>query len=749
MQSEMKPTCIILLLLWAAPCLAGYWGIAAEFANWSHNQSEYEAPILAQRGVNCVFLNMHGMDRNWPNWIRVQEAWRKNKIECVWDLPTSVAECERIYGFLPGVLEIDDHATLEDGSRVYFSVNPILGNFFSPSTVEHILKIAQSTMMQLDRPMGCRITANVDLGSGSYDQDALISWQQFLKRFFGDDSPARDTNSDSTTFNSAFGANYKNWNEVGLFTSAKLSDNLRRRLVDLWLSDAYACFVDNVSGHVRPLTQGWPVGPGIGKSDLSLIACKKQITSLFAASVEDVALADCTAAVFDKRVFACPVPLVPGNLDASRQIALKLLPYAKGICFDYKGLVAKRTSPLIEDGSSSAPPDAEIGFDEEGNRVAPLPKNDLPSKIECFDQAFEVIPQLAPFVDKLSIDRSSVLWIISSDRQKKDLSFIRDAYCISESALALYPESVNLNRYKAVIYLSTSPSISTAIIQRLFDYALNGGIVFIDTWRVASGPTLHGRDQSKLWWEYLKLQRREFGSGETTVTYAGSKWSFPFIAPYFTGGEGIVEESNVTDSSGVSYPLLLVRKIGKTGKWVFINVPGIWETSFSLLREIVQSESGINLPDPSKPRVYSGQNFALVIGGSEPEEVSIPCSYNEAVVLDVISRKVFTDRTSNGLLRLPEKIAPGEAKLWVVKPYGKPIVLYTDGNLNHVACISDGDYKENVLKFKFAEQAFVSAPIRPKLLTIRGKPAEFQYDEENQLVTIARVGDLAEAKLEF
>jgi len=749
MQSEMKPICIALLLFSAVPCLAGYWGIAAEFANWSPAQSEYEAPILAQRGVNSVFLSMHGMDRNWPNWIRVQDAWRTNKVECIWDLPACVAECERIYGFLPGVLEIDDRAVLEDGSRAYFAVNPRLGNFFSSAVAEHVLKIAQNMTMQLDRPAGCRITANADLGNGSYDKEALASWQTFLRRFFADDSPARDTNGDKATFNSAFGTNYTNWKEVRLFTSAELANSSKRRLADLWLSDAYACFVDSVSGCVRPLTHGGPVGPGVGKSDFSLIACKKQIKNLFAASVEDVLLADCIAAVFGKRVFACPVTLVPGDLAVSRQMALKLLPYAEGVCFDYKGLVAKRTVPLIEDGGSSAPPDAEIGFDEEGNCVAPLPPNNPPSKIESFDSAFRIIPELAPFAGGLRVERFPVLWILSSDRHKKDLSFIRDAYCVSEATLALYPDSVDLSRYKAVIYLSTSPSISTAIFQQLFDYALNGGIVFIDAYNVASGKTLHGRDQSKLWWEHLKPQRREFGAGETVLTYAGSKRTFPFTAPYFTGGQGIIEVGRVTDSSGGSYPFLLVQKIGSAGKWVFINIPGLWETSFSLLREVVQGESGITLPDPSRVRVYSGRNCALAIGGAEPEGISIPCSHDEAVIFDVVSWKVFTSRTSNGLLRLPEKIAPGEAKLWVVKPYGKPVVLYTDGTLNYAASVSDGDYKNNVLRFTFAEQAFVSAPVRPKLLTIGGKPAEFQYDAEHHLITIKRVGDPVEAKIEF
>ena len=735
----------------ASPAFAAYWGIAAEFADWSPAQSEYEAPVLAQRGVGCVFLNMHGTQRNWPNWVKVQEAWRSAKVDCIWDLPVCIAECERIYGMLPGVLNIDDRAMLQNGRRDYLGSNPRLGNFFSPTLADHTQRVAQTMAMRLDRPQGYRITANAELGDGSYDNDALASWQAFLRRFFSDDSPGRDTNGDTSTFNSAFGTNYKTWGDVPEFTSEQLAEPLSRRLADLWLADAYADFVAGLSGCVYPLARSGPVGPGVGStligaSDASLSASKKTIGRLFCDSPEGLALVDSIAATFGKRAFACPVPLVPGDLNASRQLAMKLLPYSDGAIFDYVKLVAKRDAPLGETPTSQPEP----GFDEDGNVVAPIPVNGPPAKIEAFDPAFQVIPELTPFAGAFRVERAPVLWIISSDREKKDLSCVLDAYCISEGTLALYPDSIDLTRYKAVIYASTSPCISTVVLQRLFEYAVKGGVVFIDAWRVADGPTLHGREQSRFWWEILKVGRDASGRGETSISYAGRSWNVPSISPYLiSNSERILESGKVTDSTGASYSLLLARKMGSEGKWVFVNVPRIWETRFDLLREIVKAESGITLPDPTMARVYSGSDCALTIGGKDAEEVTIPCPYERAAAFDVVSRKVHPGRPANGLLRLPGKLGPGEARLWVLKPGDKPVVLYTDGTIDHAASVADGEFKDGVLAFRFAEKAYVSSPEMPKSLTVDGKPAEFEYDPVQRLVTVSRTGGTAEARLVY
>lgn len=741
----------IAVLAFASPAFTAPWGVAAEFADWSPAQSEYEAPVLAQRGVGCVFLNMHGTQRNWPNWVKVQEAWRAAKVDCIWDLPACVSECERIYGMLPGVLNIDDRALLGNGGRAYLGSDPRLGNFLSATLANHTQRVAQTMAMRLERPQGYRVTANAEPGDGSYDKDALASWQALLRRFFSDDSPARDMNGDTSTFNSAFGTSYKTWADVPQFTSKQLSESRNRRLADLWLADAYAGFVADLSGCVYPLAQSGSVGPGvrpslIGASDASLLASRKTIGRLFCDSPEGLPLADSIAAAFGKRAFACPVQLVPGDLSASRQRAMKLLPYSDGALFDYANLVARRDAPLGERPANQPEP----GFDENGNVVAPIPVNGPPAKIEAFDPAFQVIPELAPFAGAFRAERAPVLWIVSSDREKKDLGCVLDAYCVSEGTLALYPDSVDLTRYKAVIYASTSPCVSTVVLQRLFEYAVKGGAVFIDAWRIADGLTLHGREQSRFWWEMLKVGRDASGQGETTISYAGGTWALPSVAPHLTSdSERIIQSGRVTDSTGASYPLVLTRRMGSAGKWVFVNVPGVWKTHFDLLREIVKAESGISLPDPTMARVYSGPNCALAVGGEDAEEVAIPCQHEQAAAFDIVSRKVYVGRPANGLLRLPEKLGPGEARLWVVKPFSKPVVLHTDGTMDHAASIADGVLKDNVLAFRFAERAYVSSPERPKSLTVDGKPAEFDYDPVQRLVTITRTGGTVDAGLAY
>lgn len=716
----MKLIYSILVLVLAPPSHAAYWGVAAEFADWSPSQSEYEAPVLAQRGVGTVFLNMHGCQRNWPNWVKVNEAWRAANISTIWDLSVCISECERIYGRLPGAMGIDDRAVLQSGARVYFGEKPRLGNIFLPALSEHAKRIAQTMAMRLARPAGCRITANAQFYQGSHDNHALASWRAFLERFFGDDSPGRDTNGDTATLNSAFGASYASWDQVPRtpLVSGRADVGPLR---DIWLASSYADFVERLSAPMSPLLSGGSVGPGVAgvrtaTVDASLLAAQKHIESIYTDRWASIPALESVAFTFGKKLIACPAMIGAVDLESSLQDVLKALPYVDGMIFDYNDLT-KRASALSED------PDGP------------------PAEIREFSRGFRIIPMLAPFAGRLRVDRAPVLWISSRGMEEKDFERIVDASCVSEATLALYPDSVDLSRFKAVIYASASPCISTTILQRLFEYALKGGVVFIDAWNVASGPTLHGREQSSFWWELMRPIRSEFGKGETTISHAGGKWSMKGTMPYLAAAsEAVREVGAVTDSNGAAYPLALVRKMGKTGKWVLVNVPGAWRKHPDLLRAVVREEAGVDLPDPSETRVYTGDRCALAVGGTKLGPAAIPCAYPEAVAFDVKTREVETVTPVDGLARLSTKLTPGEARLWVVKPYGRPVVLYTDGGIDHAATIADGEYRDGVLRFTFAERAFVSSPKRPKALTVDGKPAPFNYDPEHHVVGIGAVG---------
>ena len=676
---------IVLALAGGAANAAGCWGISAPFGDEKSLQSDYEAPLLAQRGVGCICMDMHGRRFNWPNWTNVEAEWHNRRAATYWGIPTTLPECERVLGFEAGTLEIDDRAVLEDGSRAYFGPEQRLGNIFLPQLSYHVERIAKAMVKRFKTASGYMVTANVDLRDGSYDEQALASWQAFLKRFFGDTAPGTDSNGDICTFNGSYGGARKSWSDIPQFTSAELAaDRRKRSLVDMWLADSYAGFVDGICDGLLVMDRKALAGPGVstvakGGADASILASRKHINVLFTDSHENARILDCAAAAFDKKVIGSGIKLVPGDYAASRQRALKLLPYLDGVCFDYAGLVRERLS---------------------GD----------PAKIKSFDPAFLVIPELAPFAGRFGKkERAPVLWIASDPA--KIASIVVDSYCVTEAALALDPECLDLTKFKVVIYQSAAPCASLALLEELFKYALKGGVVLIDAHNVCAGPTLHGRDNKLFWWE------GDFGG-------------------------------KVDAAPGDAPPPPKVRKLGQSGKWVYVYSPGFC-ADLSQTKALVRDYAGIDLPDPSQPLVYDGDGCALAIGGGEPRKVSIGCKYETAAVFDPVDSKAYLVASSNGRITLPGTVEAEKARVWVVKPYGKAVVLYTDGTIDHAASIDDGKYADSVLEFKFAEKAVISSPVAPKSLTIDGKSAPFEYDAETRTVTITRAGSTVLARLGY
>lgn len=690
----------IVLLLTSAEGYAQCLGVSSALADVKAAQSACEAPFLSQRGVGCAFLSMRGQSMNWPNWERVAAAWKSAGVSTYWDLPATLPECERILGFESDTFGVDDRPTLENGSRAYFGSAFTLGDIFLPELEYRAERVAKAMANRLKSPAGYRFTAGVALGSGSYDDGAAASWRAFLKKLFHDNSPASDTDTDSATFNSAFGTAYQAWEQVPQFRSADLADSAKRRLVDLWLADSYADFVDRVCSGVQVISRKALTGPGVdsagkGGVDASVLVSRKGINVLYTSSAEAVPVLDCIAATFGKRVIAADIKLVPGNPDASRQRVLRLLPHVSAACFDYDRLVLQR---------------------EPGE----------PSKIAGVDPALRAIPELAPFAGRFSVNRPSVLHILSEP--EKDGAGLVDAYAVSEAELVLDPSCVDLTRFKAVVYHSSTPCASLEILQKLFEYALKGGTVILDAYGVGSGPTLLGRDNRHFWWQDMKL------AGES-LTYLVSD------------SVRTAESGKVTDPSGKSYPRMLIRKIGDSGKWVFVNFAPL-ESKADVVRSVVKEQCGIDLPDPSDPRVYAGRDCVLAIGAKDARLVNIAYRGASAAVFDVLSGEANVVAASGGKLRLGT-VDPGRAKLWVVKPAENPGVLYTDGTIDHGASIDSGEFAGNTLAFRFAERAFLCSPSAPKSLTVDGKPEPFKYDSARRIVTIERKGALADAVLAY
>ena len=731
----MKTLHVALIATLVVPhaCPAAPWGVAAEFANYDHAQSAYEAPVLARAGVNCVSLNQRGTDYNWPNWVRVDEAWRAAGCSTFWDLAATMADVERVFGMPEGTFEADDRATLEDGTRARFGSNPGVGNFFDPVFAYQSRRAARAMASRLRSAAGYRITSGVELHDGSFDPNALASWRAFLRGFTGDQSPDEDSNRDSTTFNSAFSTSYGSWEDVPQFRAADLADPRKAALVNLWLASSYADYVDSLCAETRIPNPAALAGPGVsnavpGSVDPSVLLTRPNVTAVYTDSVDAIAALDCAAAAFGKRAVASGVPLVPGDAEASRRIALRLLPYASGACFDYAGLVAERVGTIsFESGlrGKPRPYGAEVRVE--------------PAAVKRFDPAFAAVSRLAPFAGRLRVERAPVLWIVGSN-----VDGIVNAAWVSEAALALDPGCVDFKRFKAVIYRSETPCASLRIMQALFDYALSGGTVFIDAWRIASGPTALGRDNRHFWWHDMNCARETAGCGRTTVSLGDRKWEFPLVAQYLTS-DRLAGSGTVSDSTGATYPLMLTRVIG-SGKWVFVNLPG-WDTEPSLARAVVRPAIGLELTDPSGPLVYRGDWCALAIGGGKPAAIRITSPHDRTVVFDPFSGE--TAISDGPEVTLPGEVGAGDVRLWVVKPYGEPVVLFTDGGIDGASSIDGGQYRDGTLRFNLAGRAYVSSPTKPGSVTADGRPLDFDYDADRRLVTVEWSGPATEVALEY
>lgn len=699
----MKLIATLLLLALGCASHAAYWGVAGDFADMDPAASARIAPELARWGTNAVLLNMRGSERGSFVWLKTQKAWEGARHSVFWDAPSTLLECDRIRGF-------GDQPMTMDGKPLDRGVS-----FLSPRWASEVQRTAAEMAFRNRSTAGYRVAAPIDTDSLDSDPDAVKSWRRFLAAFFADKSPAHDSNADTAIFNSAYKTDYQSWDQVPLFREPCSRD--QRRLTDLWLEKTQADYVNDTCGTLTPLTRGGLNGAAVAGlrsagSDSSVLASRKFVKRLYASGEAAIPALDSVAAVFGKRVFAAPLKLNPRDLSASRTRLLKLLPYLDGAFFDF-------------------------------STVARL--NDK-NEIVDFDPASGVISDLAPFAGRLLVNRANVLWILPPDMPSDR---ILDAHCVSEDAFALDPNCVDLSKFQAVIYLNSTPCISNMILQRLFDYAVDGGTVFLDAHHVGQGVTLHGRDNGRHWWLDLEVKRAQPGDGSTDVKLGDLMWKIPRVLPYLAATPGkFAEIGQVTDSTGATYPLLLVRKMGKSGKWVFINVP---EAEFPLLRAIVADQSALSLPDASRARVYTGPACALAIGGSESQAVSIPCSFGEAVAFDVASHTAFVAAPKDGLLPVPDNIKPGEARLWVVKPCDKPVLLYTGGFPGVAALIDDGAFDGKTLKFKLARRAFVYSPSRPRSLTVGGADLPFDYDPSKRIVTASNPapGDVADAALTY
>lgn len=770
----------------------GLMGISAGFSNADIRQLEYEAPILAQQGINHLKMGMRPEGWGWADWMRHQAVLQRLGISSVWSYYAMCGEDGYYCRFLemtPEELGLHDQVTFEDGRRGYFRGMGTLGNIFMEdfkTTTDRVITHAKNKFDRFPTVVGYQYSNEVQLGTGSYDPEARASWQQFLAGLFKDRTPAVDSNGDGVFFNKTFGTNYGNWDQVEQFRGDDWKDRRKCLLRDAWLGSSYADFVNRASARARKgspdlLTGAMICVPLSPTVDLSLVLSRPNVSAAYintyfcwlGGGLAMEAISD----TYRKPAIASEINMPMGNYEQVKWGALTHLPYLEGFEWFYYSWAPK---------SAGGEHGGKYGFVDTWtiDTTQPIPENYTePFKAVEYNERFAIIPQLAPFVGRLHSDcNRNILWVSAGGYSRDWLedheeSWLFRANLTSDVALALAPNALDLDRYKVIVYRNLqSPCISREIYRKLKGYVRSGGTVITGAYFIGANGTWLGEDNTRDWWQGMKLARSTHGdSGATTIRFGGReievKGTFGYLTPTKAAVTG---DGEVQDSTGARYPFLLVRNEGR-GKWVYINSPFFFQLTepyenysaqkyadrMECLADIVRKYSGQELPDRYATQWYKGEDCVLAIRQDRPggdnrlaqPPAGVKWPDGKYVMFDAFDLRTEEGRpyveVRGGRIRTAQDLGPGQAKLWVVKPYGKPVVLYADGTLKNGAKLESGTFANKKLAFKFAERAFISSPLRPTSLTVGGKRHEFTYDENTHIVSIERTGAPAEAVLTY
>ena len=268
------------------------------------------------------------------------------------------------------------------------------------------------------------------------------------------------------------------------------------------------------------------------------------------------------------------------------------------------------------------------------------------------------------------------------------------------------------------------------------------------------------------------------GEHGSTVTFGGGKHSFDSLEPYVLPAEGMAPHGTVTDTKGAERPFIIVVPEGK-GRWIAWNSPesiitlqhgargfdrNVFAAKWDLLDRVVRTHTEGLIEDYREPYIAQGDGCLMAAtwyGGTARREhpISFASSWPQTVCYEVLDEVCEGGRhieTETGTGSFTKDLSAGArvAHLWVLKPYGRPIVLCCDGTVKHRMRIDDGTLRRRPgggreLRFTMARKAAVSSPTPPRAARHHGKEAEWAYDERSATARITGTGDLGECVLTF
>ena len=168
------------------------------------------------------------------------------------------------------------------------------------------------------------------------------------------------------------------------------------------------------------------------------------------------------------------------------------------------------------------------------------------------------------------------------------------------------------------------------------------------------------------------------------------------------------------------------------------------------MKRLVRDYAGVELSDIAEVNVYQGEDCCLAWAGCgqnrtlEKVRIGYRTQAERVVVFDVFAERLvhspYID-VNGGRATFTVSLDPWlPAGLWVVKPFGKPTLLYVDGTDRYRGRYDEATLEGNVLSFKFCEKAYVSSPAPPRRVRCENRDLRFLYDARQRLLTIEGPG---------
>lgn len=280
-------------------------------------------------------------------------------------------------------------------------------------------------------------------------------------------------------------------------------------------------------------------------------------------------------------------------------------------------------------------------------------------------------------------------------------------------------------------------------------------------------------------------------SGQCTAKLNGTRMDEWGVLPMYEadGSVAFEELGTMVLNNGRHLPLAYVQTIGQ-GKLVLVNDPEIFAFSrmgaallpqerrerLALLNAIATQTADVQVPSFDGLHVYEGPQAVLAnyfeddsfilstdvqkyLRSDEQrkpikQRIDVKAQASRMVVFDAFNHQTVDGPyvvARQGRLQFSESFErPWSFHLWVTKPFGRPILLYTDGTLRQHATIEDGQWDDNArtLKIRFTDFAYISSP-KPAKAVEAERTVNMEYDARQCLLKLTGPGLSTEVTVKF